>query len=119
IHQANRGLANGTDWKTAKAVKGTDGNIYLLVGGNEYANANQMDLRDETSKQNLAGVVHVGDVQYARLYTNPLDGAKLITNRALQGNSDWKTDTKVTVDGVTYYRVSTNEWVKANDANLT
>lgn len=46
MHKANRGLANGTAWKTAKAVKGVDGQTYLLVGGNEYANANQMDLAD-------------------------------------------------------------------------
>ncbi|WP_125566103.1 MucBP domain-containing protein [Companilactobacillus insicii] len=119
IHKANRGLQNGTDWKTAKAVKGVDGETYLLVGGNEYANAKEMDLADETSKQSLTGVVHVGNVQYAQLYSDPLSGAKLITNRALSGNSDWKTDTKVVVNGITYYRVSTNEWVKGSNANLT
>jgi len=35
IKRANRGLENGTTWKTAKAVKGVDGNTYVLVGGNE------------------------------------------------------------------------------------
>ncbi|AYE38234.1 hypothetical protein D1B17_06150 [Companilactobacillus zhachilii] len=119
IHKANRGLQNGSAWKTAKAVKGVDGETYLLVGGNEYANAKEMDLADETSSQDLSGIVHIGDVQYARLYSNPLNGAKLISNRALSGNSDWKTNAKVTVDGVIYYRVATDEWVKANNANLT
>lgn len=119
IHKANRGLQNGTDWKTAKAVKGVDGKTYVLVGGNEYADVNEMDLADETSSQKLSGTVHVGNVQYARLYTNPLDGAKLVQNRALQGSSDWKTNGKVTVDGETYYRVATNEWVKESDAKIT
>ncbi|WP_125713967.1 SLAP domain-containing protein [Companilactobacillus kedongensis] len=118
IHKSSRSLQNGTDWKTAKAVKGVDGETYLLVGGNEYANAKEMDLKDETSKQDLTGVVRVDNIQYARLYTNPLEGAELISNRSLQGTTDWKTDTKVTVDGVTYYRVSTNEWVKANNVSL-
>lgn len=119
MHKANRGLANGTAWKTAKAVRGVDGETYLLVGGNEYANANQMDLADETSSQTLDGIVHVGSGQYAELYTNPMTGAKLITNRALGKNTAWKTDQKVVVDGQTYYRVATNEWVKADDAYLT
>ncbi|WP_164505089.1 MucBP domain-containing protein [Companilactobacillus hulinensis] len=121
MHKANRGLKNGTAWKTAKAVKGIDGETYILVGGNEYANANQMDLKDETSKQNLSGVVSVGDGNgtYVQIYSNPLDGAKLVKNRALAKDTAWKTDTKVTVNGVTYYRVATNEWVKGSDATLT
>ncbi|MFH5811718.1 MucBP domain-containing protein [Companilactobacillus sp. FL22-1] len=122
MHKANRGLENGTKWKTAKAVKGVDGETYLLVGGNEYANAKQMDLADETSTQNLTGVVRVGEGNgtYVRLYRNPMtEGAQLVSNRALASNTDWKTDQKVVVNGVTYYRVATDEWVKANDANLT
>lgn len=121
MHKANRGLANGSQWKTARAVKGIDGEIYILVGGNEYANANQMDLADETSKQLLSGVVHVanGNGQYAELYTNPMKGAELVGNRALAKNSDWKTDQKVVVNGTTYYRVATNEWVKGSEATLT
>ncbi|WP_334328663.1 MucBP domain-containing protein [Companilactobacillus sp. HBUAS59699] len=119
IRKANRGLQNGTAWKTAKAVKGVDGKTYVLVGGNEYANVNEMDLSDETSYQKLSGIVHIGDVEYARLYTDPLNGSKVIRNRALLGNSDWIVNKKVTVNGVTYYRVATNEWVKANNANLT
>lgn len=122
MHKANRGLENGTKWKTAKAVKGIDGETYLLVGGNEYANAKQMDLADETSTQNLTGVVRVGEGNgtYVRLYRNPLtESAQLVSNRALASNTDWKTDQKVVVNGVTYYRVATDEWVKANDANLT
>ena len=117
IHKANRGLANGTAWKTAKAVKGVDGETYVLVGGNEYANVSQMDLRDETSKQSLTGIVHVadGNGSYATLYSDPLSGAKRIGNRALAKNSNWKTDQKVVVNGAVYYRVATNEWVKASD----
>ncbi|TGD23107.1 hypothetical protein EGT49_07160 [Companilactobacillus suantsaicola] len=119
IHKANRGLANGTAWKTAKAVKGYDGKTYILVGGNEYANANQMDLADETSKQDLSGVVLTNS--QSRLYTNPLaaNGPQLITNRGLGNNTAWKTDEKVVVNGQTYYRVATNEWIKSGNVTLT
>ncbi|WP_201781796.1 MucBP domain-containing protein, partial [Companilactobacillus tucceti] len=116
IHRSDRGLQSGTSWKTAKAVIGVDGNTYVQVSTNEYANINQMDLQNETSKQDLSGVVHVGN--NTQLYSNPLEGAKPISNRALAANTDWKTDGKVTVNGVTYYRVSTDEWVKAEDSNL-
>ncbi|WP_334351532.1 MucBP domain-containing protein [Companilactobacillus sp. HBUAS56257] len=119
IHKANRGLANGTAWKTAKAVKGYDGQTYILVGGNEYANANQMDLADETSKQDLSGIV-LTNVE-SKLYTNPLaaNGPQLITNRGLADNTAWKTDEKVVVNGQTYYRVATDEWIKATNVTLT
>ena len=122
MHKAGRGLANGTAWKTAKAVTGIDGQTYLLVGGNEYANANEMDLADETSNQSLSGVVVTNSNKaITRLYTNPLaeNGATLITNRGLGRSTAWKTDQKVVVNGQTYYRVATNEWVKADDAYLT
>ncbi|KRK90571.1 GH25 family lysozyme [Companilactobacillus futsaii] len=36
-----------------------------------------------------------------------------ITNRALANNTSWQTDQTKVVDGTTYYRVATNEWVNA------
>ncbi|CAJ1174567.1 GH25 family lysozyme [Companilactobacillus nantensis] len=42
------------------------------------------------------------------------DGSmKVVTNRGLANDSSWKTDQTRTVDGVTYHRVATNEWVSA------
>ncbi|HIY93913.1 MucBP domain-containing protein [Companilactobacillus sp. HBUAS56275] len=120
IHKTNRALGNGTAWKTAASVKGVDGETYLLVGGNEYANVKDMALQNETSSQGLLGVVHTRtDKKITRLYGDPTQGAKLITNRALGRDTYWKTDKKVVVNGETYYRVATNEWVKAEDAYLT
>lgn len=120
IHKTNRALGNGTAWKTAASVTGVDGETYLLVGGNEYANVKDMALQNETSSQGLLGVVHTRtDKKITRLYGDPTQGAKLITNRALGRDTYWKTDKKVVVNGETYYRVATNEWVKAEDAYLT
>ncbi|MFC6176643.1 SLAP domain-containing protein [Companilactobacillus huachuanensis] len=40
---------------------------------------------------------------------------KAMSDRALAHNSTWFTDKKLVVEGATYHRVSTNEWVKASD----
>jgi len=40
---------------------------------------------------------------------------KSIKNRALAGDSAWSSDKVMTLNGNTYYRVATNEWVKASD----
>jgi len=120
IGTANRGLVDGTAWKTARAVKGSDGNIYVLVGKNEYANVNQMDLQDETSTQRLLGIVRVGDGngRYVPLYMDPMTSDKKVANRALDIYTDWKTDKRVIVNGVVFYRVATGEWIKGNEAKL-
>jgi len=48
--------------------------------------------------------------------TNLFDNmGKTVANRALGSNSSWKVDQKMVIDGETYYRVATNEWVKASD----
>ncbi|MFD1418277.1 BspA family leucine-rich repeat surface protein [Companilactobacillus keshanensis] len=43
---------------------------------------------------------------------------KAIEGRMLGINTDWKNDQKMTLDGQTYYRVSTDEWVKDNDVYI-
>jgi len=46
------------------------------------------------------------------------DNGSLITDRALAPASDWYTDQLMTLKGVKYYRVATNEWAKADDVYL-
>lgn len=48
----------------------------------------------------------------ASLYDNK---GKIVKNRGLGAKSSWFVDQKMVADGVTYYRVATNEWVKASD----
>ncbi|APX71919.1 SLAP domain-containing protein [Companilactobacillus allii] len=43
----------------------------------------------------------------------------LIRSRALGANTPWSVDKKLVLDGVTYYRVATNEFVKASDVSIT
>lgn len=39
---------------------------------------------------------------------------KKINNRALEAGSSWFSDKEVSIDGVTYFRVATNEWVRSD-----
>ncbi|WP_334329799.1 BspA family leucine-rich repeat surface protein [Companilactobacillus sp. HBUAS59699] len=57
-------------------------------------------------------VATFADQPAARLYDTQ---GQLITNRALQPNTCWFADKKLTRDGVSYYRVATDEWVKMDD----
>lgn len=63
------------------------------------------------NKETLKGTVGTFD-KVTPLYNE--DGTE-VSGRALGATSDWATDTKMTLDGETYYRVSTSEWVKASD----
>lgn len=49
--------------------------------------------------------------------TVPLYNSKgeLLSDYALAKNSDWQSDKQLVLNGVTYYRVSTDAWVKASD----
>jgi len=44
---------------------------------------------------------------------------KQFTTRKLGENSAWKTANEMTLDSVTYYQVSTDEWVRADDVTTT
>lgn len=43
---------------------------------------------------------------------------KAVTNRALAAKTDWYTDSSATINGQEMYRVSTNEWVLANEVEV-
>ena len=43
------------------------------------------------------------------------DSGSELTDRKLTPDSDWSTDESMSLDGVKYYRVATNQWVKASD----
>jgi hypothetical protein len=58
----------------------------------------------------IKGVVKV-NVTMAHLYDK--DGKTL--SRSLGKNSRWQTNNKMVLNGVTYYQVSTTEWLKASD----
>ncbi|MGI3100398.1 hypothetical protein ACROUK_07530 [Companilactobacillus alimentarius] len=56
-----------------------------------------------------------GDVTLYKLNDNKFSQ---ITNHDLSSNSDWKSDETAQISNETYYRVATNEWVKAQSVYL-
>lgn len=47
------------------------------------------------------------------------DQGQTITSTFLPENSSWKLGNAKQINGVTYYQVATNEWVSANNVNIT
>lgn len=54
------------------------------------------------------------DKGIVRLYSVDGGATKLVANRGLAADSGWFSDEQITIKGVSYYRVATNEWVKAS-----
>ncbi|WP_368791066.1 GH25 family lysozyme [Companilactobacillus farciminis] len=112
----NRALSNNTSWQTDQK-KVVDGTTYYRVATNEWV-AEQY-LANNSSTTNAASDANVIKVNnanssYVQLVALQTDGSmKTITNRALANNTSWQTDQTKVVDGTTYYRVATNEWINA------
>ena len=104
ITKANRMLAANTNWMSDQQLV-IDGVTYLRVATNEW-----IKLSDGYNYEAVNKVVSTK--WQARLVD--AHGNK-ITNRALQANSDWRTDMIVYINNVQYYRVATNEFIAASD----
>lgn len=62
---------------------------------------------------NISGVVTTNQMSY--LYALNDNKLTFVSNRGLATNTAWFYNKKVTgVDGITYYRVATNEWLGSN-----
>ena len=132
----DRSLINNSQWRTdTKRTVLASGKVFYRVSTHEYVSADQVTF-EPTNTSSSADVVK-GDVvvtplpsikiiqaSYAGSITdlwNKSDDNKSMTrsaDRHLAGGSLWRTDQTATVNGVTFYRVSTNEWVAAKYAIL-
>ena len=132
----DRSVINKSQWKTnLKRTVYANGKVFYRVSTHEYVSADQVTF-EPTNTSSSADVVK-GDVvvtplpsikiiqaSYAGSLTdlwNKSDDNKSMTrsaDRHLAGGSLWRTDQTATVNGVTYYRVSTNEWIPAKYAIL-
>ena len=132
----DRSLINNSQWRTdTKRTVYANGKVFYRVSTHEYVSADQVTF-EPTDTSSSADVVK-GDVvvtplpsikiiqaSYAGSLTdlwNKSDDNKSMTrsaDRHLAGGSLWRTDQTATVNGVTYYRVSTNEWIPAKYAIL-
>ena len=132
----DRSLINNSRWTTnLKRTVYANGKVFYRVSTHEYVSADQVTF-EPTDTSSSSDVVK-GDVvvtplpsrkviqaSYAGSVTdlwNKSDDNKSMTrsaDRHLAGGTLWQTDQTATVNGVTYYRVSTNEWVAAKYAIL-
>lgn len=127
-----RALAQGTDWFTdTKRTNNNTGEVFYRVSTNEWVKASDVTYNDkstdtdggDTDTDETTGLTNITELPAGS--TVALDGPagfvySLFTSdgtaatRGLAGATSWATDKQATdAAGNTYYRVSTNEWVKA------
>ncbi|WP_225420958.1 SLAP domain-containing protein [Companilactobacillus keshanensis] len=104
-------LNNGTSWKTDNE-RYIGNEVYYRVSSNGYVNSSDVYLYKPINDVIKA----MGDKPVV-LYNNQ---GQLIknSNRALAPGSTWRTDRIITVDHVSYYRVSTNEFAVLSDVSF-
>lgn len=103
-HIKNRALSGNSSWYADKLMT-LDSVQYVRVASGEWAR-----LADGLEITPLSKVITTKNE--SALYT--ANGVSVKT-RALSKNSSWVTDKAATINGVTMYRVATNEWVSVSD----
>ncbi len=103
--QFPRLLGEGTSWRVD--IQNTvDGNIYYRVGNNEFVKGEQVVLY-----KNDSGNIKISTKAPADLYNR--SGVRI--SRSLAPNTVWHTDRFITINGISYVRVATNEYVQTGD----
>jgi len=112
----NRALGNETSWRTDRS-KVINGVTYYRVATNEWVAASYLADNNSSSETNSASSDNVIKVDnsnstFVEIEALQSDGSMtLVKNRALDNNTSWRTDRTKDINGTTYYRVATNEWV--------
>lgn len=112
-------MSNHSAWQTDQ-TKSVDGVTYYRVATNEWVAAQYLTDNTSSSQSSANSNMNVikvknSNASFVQLMALQDDGSmKVVTNRALGNNTSWQTDQSKSVDGVTYYRVATNEWVAAS-----
>lgn len=103
--QLPRLLGEGTSWRVD--IQNTvDGNIYYCVGNNEFVKGEKVVLY-----KNDSGNIKISTKAPADLYNR----SGVIISRSLAPNTVWHTDRFITINGISYVRVATNEYVQTGD----
>ena len=107
----NRILQPNTSWFSDRTTYVINGDKYYRVATNEFVSAKDVYIYQPT---NMVVKTHT-DSPSKNLYTAK---GELITNRSLVADSNWLVDSIVYIEGIKYYRVATNEFVKASDVDI-
>ncbi|RHW52007.1 hypothetical protein DS831_01365 [Bombilactobacillus bombi] len=131
---SDRALPSGSNWKTdLKRTVYANGEVYYRVSTNEYVKASQVSFSEKAGSTSTSSATESGNVVVtpasgvftmdtlgSLLWTKANDNQSMsvIADRYLPANSKWRVDQKAVVNGKTFYRVSTNEWVNATHGSL-
>lgn len=107
LHRSNRSIGTNTSWYSDQEMT-IGGKTYFRVSTNEWVSADDVY---EYSEQKHT-VVTKDDTSSKDLVNSR---GKRVANRGLAKNTAWASDRIVTINGKTYHRVSTNEFVAASD----
>ncbi|MFC6177126.1 CAP domain-containing protein [Companilactobacillus huachuanensis] len=114
----------GNDQASYSKYNASDVYSYFLTNNNDYANVSKYDIADAdktsadyTSRENYVTADLRGGVSTKNAVTPLYDryGNKR-TDLELSPNTDWISDMIAVINGSTFYHVSTNGFVSANDA---
>ena len=132
----DRSVTNNSKWKTdLKRTVYANGKVFYRVSTHEYVSADQVTFAatDTSSSSDVIKgdvvvtplpsrkVIKVNNAGTITDLWNKGDDNKSMTrnpDRHVPGESLWQTDQTATINGVTYYRVSTNEWINAKFVTL-
>lgn len=133
----DRSVTNNSQWKTnLKRTVYANGKVFYRVSTHEYISADQVTfLATDTSSSSdvIKGDVVVTPLPSRKvikvnnaagmitdLWSKSDDNKSMTRNpdRHVPGESLWQTDQTATINGATYYRVSTNEWINAKFVTL-
>jgi len=107
---SNETLAPSSSWITDRETYVINNTKYYRVATNEFVNADDVYVYSPIS---MVVTTH------ANQYTTVYDAKGVaVTDRSLNSNSSWKADSIVYINGDKYYRVATNEFVKASDVDI-
>ncbi|KRN98317.1 SLAP domain-containing protein [Companilactobacillus kimchiensis] len=106
----SRLIAADSSWLTDRTID-LDDTGYYRVSTNEFVKA-----ADAYVYEPINNVVRThSNTPRISLYTAK---GELLNDRSLAANTDWLADSITYINGVEYYRVSTNEFVKASDVDV-
>ena len=119
----NDGTITTKDTVTYKAnnKNNNSGNSHHNSGSNSSSNnTSNNDSNNQNNSENDFNIEYLdqtvatfSDQPDVVLYSRNTDNTmSVVKNRELKHGTDWFSDQKLTTNGISYYRVATNEWVK-------
>ncbi|KRK64880.1 hypothetical protein FC72_GL001935 [Companilactobacillus tucceti DSM 20183] len=105
----NTSVTDGSKYIDLTSTNTTHDFYLKPISSNNGSNSNSSGNTVSTTSKNQKVAT---TTKIVKLYN---DEGKLITNRALGINTAWKSDVVYKSNGITYYRVSSDEYVKAKD----